>query len=584
MREDERHRRPTAPPPAGAGSASALAARALPPLILLLGLALHGIGVLQPLDQPHWRTIDDAAIARNFAREGLDPAFPRVDWRGEGPGFVEMEFPFLPWALGVAHRVAGVPLRWGRLLAFLATCAAALIFDALARRRLPPAGRAVALAAFVLNPTLAGVSNEIQPDALMLALALGAILSFEAWLSARSGRLWPASLLAALAVLAKAPAALILPVVAVRSLRHQGGWRKGLSGAARVSLAAALPAAVWYGHAHGLWLRYGNSLGLSDESHWIGVDMLGHPGFLADIAKLEFAAVILPGGALLLLLAIAARWRGRGCDLEVAWLGAAYLFYLAAGRTTGDAWAAYYHLASLPPTALMVGAAAQFLLEAGRGRALLFAAPAAAIGGAAWGLARSADSGLSPPALVSAAAAGAAAGALAAAFLLLPGRASGSRRTVLAALGALAATVLVLDGARRSWWHDRPRPPHALHECARSFAPLLDGARRIVASGGDCRDPTGRPVAYHKPYMFFWTGTTGFSVCRQELGSVDVSRFLAAGARWMIVEVQDLDAAPGGWRLVERHRVRARCPEAFLIDLSEEPVTPANGASGGRGG
>ena len=43
-----------------------------------------------------WRPTDLAAIALNYYRNGFDFLHPQILWGGNGPGYVEMEFPLTP--------------------------------------------------------------------------------------------------------------------------------------------------------------------------------------------------------------------------------------------------------------------------------------------------------------------------------------------------------------------------------------------------------------------------------------------------------------------------------------------------------
>src|SRR4051794_39751450 len=75
--------------------------------IFVLGAALRALDVGRPVNRPDWRECDVCSIARNFEREGMNPLYPRVDWRGDGPGYAEMEAPFYPWTIALLSKVFG---------------------------------------------------------------------------------------------------------------------------------------------------------------------------------------------------------------------------------------------------------------------------------------------------------------------------------------------------------------------------------------------------------------------------------------------------------------------------------------------
>ncbi len=60
-------------------------------------------------DWQGWRQADTQAIARNLAFEEFAPHRPRIDWRGDGPGYVETEAQIYP-ALS-RRRDAGLAAR-----------------------------------------------------------------------------------------------------------------------------------------------------------------------------------------------------------------------------------------------------------------------------------------------------------------------------------------------------------------------------------------------------------------------------------------------------------------------------------------
>ena len=54
--------------------------------LFIMGASLRAVNVLRPVDTTSWRESDIASIARNYVREGMNPLYPRIDWRGDGPG------------------------------------------------------------------------------------------------------------------------------------------------------------------------------------------------------------------------------------------------------------------------------------------------------------------------------------------------------------------------------------------------------------------------------------------------------------------------------------------------------------------
>ena len=80
------------------------------PIIILFVAAsfLRMADAFRPINQASWRECDMGAVARNFYREGMNPLYPRIDWRGDGLGYAEMELPVLPCLKAVTYEFTGV--------------------------------------------------------------------------------------------------------------------------------------------------------------------------------------------------------------------------------------------------------------------------------------------------------------------------------------------------------------------------------------------------------------------------------------------------------------------------------------------
>src|SRR3984893_10842515 len=67
------------------------------------------LAVLAPKDVLilEWRPTDLVAIALNYYRHGFDFLHPQILWGGNGPGYVEMEFPLLPYGIALLFALFG---------------------------------------------------------------------------------------------------------------------------------------------------------------------------------------------------------------------------------------------------------------------------------------------------------------------------------------------------------------------------------------------------------------------------------------------------------------------------------------------
>jgi hypothetical protein len=491
--------------------------------ILALGALLFAATAGRPIDDPiDWREDDLSAIARSFHREGSNPLYPRIDWRGDGPGYTEMEPPLLSAGMAALYPVFGEEPRLGRWISWAACVAALAAFLALARDRLSPLGAGVAGVFYAVNPLAVRVAPEIRPDTLMLLGYVAAVLFFTRWLRSGSRRdQWLALLATAFAVFAKLPALHVGLLFAVLVLRQRGAAAVRDPRLWLFAGAALLPAAAWHLHAYGLWREYGNSLGLSNQDQFAGLDLLAHPKPLLDVLKIQQAWVLPVSGALALGAALALGRFRRWLELEIWWLAAIALYLAIAAPLTGQEWATYYHVVAVPPVALLAGGAAETFAAALRAPEGSRARRIGAVG----------------------------AGLLAAALLQ-----SGVRSlAVLRERGALGA-----------------RPPDPLLVCAGEFARHVAPGTPILVTGGRCRDWTGRRKSHNRPYFFYWLDVRGWQPCREEHSVELVDAIAARGAQWFVAERRDLDHLDGyEAALRERFPVAAECQAAVLFDLRE---------------
>jgi 4-amino-4-deoxy-L-arabinose transferase-like glycosyltransferase len=571
--------------------------------LVVLAALVWGAHVWRPVDGTawdRWREPDVAGMARNFYREGMDIRYPRIDWRGDGPGYVESEFPLYPWSVAALYRVFGYHEPLARLLSYLLLLSSFVVFLRLARDLLPFRGAVAAGLVFALNPVVAGTASAVRAEPLMFLGYIAGIHFFQRWL-ASGRRLHYTLALAAtlLAILGKLPAALAGLVMAGLAL-ERFGWR-ALRRADVWLFAAASVAAplLWYAHAHDLWQRFGNSLGISDEAYVA----LTPRRFLAALVSLgpgalglEIHRVWMPAGVVLGAAGLLAAVRDRSPRLPLWWLGAVAIFYLVTIRTTGATWAAYYHVLSAPVAALFAGLAVAHLglgtVERAPWRrttfALLAAGVALALGGT---LAFPRHVSLAKPLL--------AAGLVAlagGAWMRMRGTvrtgvpAGAPRRTRgrdLATCGLLAvialsfvATLLQeVNGLRRQL----RLPSDPLYPCAQAFQTAVPPGTLVVASGDPRRNELGLSRGFSAPYMFFWMDRKGFSLAEEDQSLPKLTELARRGARFFVAERRKLAARPGF-----EEELRGRCPvvrecdRALLFELTPllDAPAPPDGAEG----
>jgi hypothetical protein len=421
-----------------------------------------------------WREADYTLVARGFYREEMNIFAPRIAWRGDTSGLVEMEFPFLPWTAAVLYHAFGEREMLLRLLSSFAGGACVLAFALLARCMLPPLAACAAVGFLAINPLLLSLGGAMQPEPLTLLLVI--ITIGFVWRWQESGQSWlllAAGTCAGVAILSKSPAAYVGLVLVWSVLRRMGAaalrsptvWLTGLLG--------LMPALVWYWHAHGYYQQTGLSLGVSNEAHFLSTTLIIHPkGWILGNARFELRYVFTGFGILLALATLTSHGWRRRCQLPWGWYVAVLAFYVASANTSGDMWALYYHCHSVPPACLLMGAGVSALTE--------------------------------------------------------------HRRWYRVAAFALAlATVVAAGWVGAKLTHRRFDQPwlDAMAECLPKLASAMPAEGRIIVRGGPSHDWTGSPVAFNESMAFTWMDRLGTNYPSDQL-SLETVRSLAGDGRW----------------------------------------------------
>jgi hypothetical protein len=539
--------------------------------VLLLGAIVGAVDLPRPVDgrsRELWRETDVSGIARNFTREGMNILYPRIDWRGDGPGYVEMEFPAYPYLIAVGYKVFGIHEQIGRVISYAAALITLFLFLRLAAFVLPPPAALAAGVFYALNPIVARLADAIQPEPFMLLGYVGAMYAWTRWLDDERWW-WYAWALAftAFAVLAKAPAAHIGIAFLLLAIwrRGWGVFRQGRVWA--FAVVALAPAAIWYVHAHGFWTTYGNSLGVSNHHHFAGLSTFVHPRYIAGIARIELSYVWGQAGLLAVLLALTVATVTPGFWYGLLWYVAVGVYYLVIAGTSADQWAIYYHIVSVPPAALLVGWAASVLWERLRGldarsraRAAVMTAGLLVAMAGAW---FAADLGRAILAAL------AAAGVIVITIVRLraPDASLLARSPIV--IAGLASVTLATFAADAGKAVKEERHARWLGEfaTAQMFGRLMTPGARIVVSGNLCVTPT--ESAYQQPWYLYWTDHKGFSPCIQDHSLALVQDLVGRGAQYFVVDEPARRRRPDFVAEMRRqYPVLAETPQATLFHLT----------------
>ncbi|MFH1566667.1 MAG: glycosyltransferase family 39 protein [Gemmatimonadota bacterium] len=485
---------------------------------LALGLGLRLVELQGPLiDEQAWRQTDTAALARNFHEGGYRLLYPQVDWRGAGPGYAETNFPLYAYLVALLYGACGGPHEWlGRLLAAVLSTGCGLLLYLLLRRLYPdPWVARAGTFIYLVTPMSWFFGRAFMPEAAMLFLSVGALLSFCRWLgTGRAADLALAAAAAALCYLVKIPTLYLgFPLLYLSWSR----WGLRLFRRPALWLYAALslaPAGLWYAHAAGLFRQTGLTFGIWGSA---GYDKWSHgllltPDYYLLMLQRLGCCVLTPAGLALMVLGAWWWWprarageteRGPGDHLLLAWLGGLVLYLLLVPE--GNRKLHYYQLpfapvgaglAALPLAALLGG------LRPRRGRRL-------------WG----AFERLCP----------------------------GTRRLLAAAL--LVAVAASSGWTVRQYYRPGNNVYHYYESClaagCRLDARLPADALLVV---GDLDDNAGAPFRAQSPSLLYYCHRKGWQITPDQFRGGVLDSLAALGATHFVSAAAFARAEPAFWR------------------------------------
>ena len=335
------------------------------PLLFLLTLALAIR--LYHFDAPilgihAWRQSDTAAIARNFYENGFNFLYPQIDWGGSGTGYCETEFPIYSFLVAIVYKFFGVHDGIGRLFS-IAWCLVGIVFlYQLARDLFEEKTAFWACLFYSVLPLSVYYSRTFQPESMLMTCSIISILYFKRWLdSAKSVALLTSSLFLTIACLMKVLPLLYLGVPLIYlAFSHFGrkAWRQPqLWGYLIVPIVSVF---LWYGHAHQLFLTYGNTFGFSAATtDRYTYSILLTPYFwseiLVKVAVRHFAIV-----GFFIFIAGLFCIKGRSLILLSTWLLAAVLCWILVPVTSVVH--EYYLLPFMIPGVMVMGKACSVYL------------------------------------------------------------------------------------------------------------------------------------------------------------------------------------------------------------------------------
>ncbi len=233
-----------------------------------------------------WREADTQTIALHFVEPGASILRPRIDWGGDGPGFVEAEFQLYPWIVSALLRVTGDVAWPGQIVSLACVVGAALLtFHGLSQRHGSTAS-VLGMLTLCASRGVVVAATSVQPEALCLLFYSASWYAFLRY--DERGKLGDLLLFAgagALAMLVK-PTACHLGISSCLVLLLSRSARLGRPPIwiAWSGMLLLLGAHLLY--ARGLYLEFGNTFGVlsGGDSKLPGGAQLVSPRVLASAA------------------------------------------------------------------------------------------------------------------------------------------------------------------------------------------------------------------------------------------------------------------------------------------------------------
>lgn len=497
-------------------------------IIFVIGLGVRGSELFHPVDTSEWRESDMASIARNYYRNGMDFLHPQVDWGGKGPGYTESEFPVYSYLIALSYKLTGIWEPAGRVISYLFSMGTMLMFFRLSKYLFDEATAIVSSSFFAISPLLMITSCSIQPESMMFFFYICAVYTFIRWIDDQAGKYYLLTIIfTALALLCKITA-INVGILFVLIIITKKGWRFLVTPKVLVMGALCIvPSIFWSTYSHNFYLRYGNSLGLSNQYAWIGPDVFTNPHFITGMIKQEVINIWTYSGPLIILIAIVSTiiLRRQSIIIPVYWLASAVIFYFIAIRSTSSPSSFYYHIFSVPSVSMLLGISVIEIYNK-----------------------------YVP-------------------FIKSHNNRQGNKTDSVKSrfvLSVLFALVLFYLGSG-SLYLFRNVPGFfkipGFYTCKKSLTESIPEGSLILASGGMCNQ--GKyPAAYNASYFFYWLDRKGYNICIDAQSIENVLDFKEKGAAYFIAENQYMEKKKGFEELMRRNfKVLLECNGVTLFKL-----------------
>jgi hypothetical protein len=301
-----------------------------------------------------WRQADLSSVAMNYLHNGFRFLYPQIDWGGAGPGYVEMEFPIIPYITAIFFKVFGIHDIWTMVIPFLCGIGVVVAIYKLTERLYNSSFALVAALFAGSSPLLWLASQTFLGEPALILCSILSIHYLLRWSDTDRARDYVFSVVfTSLAALLKLTALYIgLPILIVFIVKYGRGVLKQMQ-FWLFGVLSLLPVVLWYFHAHSLYVEYGNTFGILSGGYnkFARAELLLSPDFYVLMAKRILLSVSTPIVVLLFGYGLFKRPAKQAAYLLHAWAAALVVYTLLIAEGNKDM--IYYQLPWLPALAML---------------------------------------------------------------------------------------------------------------------------------------------------------------------------------------------------------------------------------------
>ncbi len=315
-----------------------------------------------------WRQADLSSIAMNYLNNGFRFFYPQIDWGGAGPGYVEMEFPIIPYLTALLYRVFGVHDACALVIPFICGIGVVVAIYLFTRRLCDSAVGLVAALIAACSPLLSLASQTLLGEPALILCTILSVHFLLRWTDSDQMRdLVLSALLAALAALLKLTALYVgLPLLTLFIVKLGRGIFRSVH-FWLFAVLALLPVLLWYVHSHSLYVEYGNTFGILSGGYnkFARSELLLSPEFYMLMTKRILLSVSTPMVFVFFLFGLFQRPTKPVTFVLHTWTAALVIYTLLIAEGNKDM--IYYQLPWLPAVAVL-GSVGVFSIFEGMGR------------------------------------------------------------------------------------------------------------------------------------------------------------------------------------------------------------------------